>query len=105
MKKLIHEVIELDKQAQNEISLLKKEKEELFLAIKEMRTELTTQHKKAINNEIAQIEKDAKELFDKRIAEIEAKAKNKETKIQAYYDEHKAEWIADLLAFISNSKE
>ncbi|HLT00201.1 MAG TPA: hypothetical protein VK005_01775, partial [Acholeplasma sp.] len=78
---------------------------ELFLAIKEMRTELTAQHKKALNSEIEQIEKDAKALFDKRISEIEAKAKNKESNIQAYYDEHKSEWIADLLAFISDSKE
>lgn len=105
MKKLIQEVIELDKQAQTKISLLKKEKEELFLAIKEMRQTMTKAHKKSLEAEIKRIEEEAQARYEARLKDIEYKAANKTANIEKYYAEHKDAWLADLLEFISSSKE
>ncbi len=100
MKKLIHEVIELDKQAQAEISLLKKEKEELFLAFKAMKKELTDKYKKDIDMQTAQLEKDADQLFLERLKAYEEKTALKEKNIQVQYEKNKDIWLKELMDFI-----
>lgn len=97
MKELIHEVIELDKQAQAKILKLKKEKEELFSAFKSMKDELTQIQQQAIIVEKAQLEASIKSEYDALMEEAKKKALAKEKRISAYYEAHKKEWLDKLL--------
>lgn len=100
MKTLIHEVIHLDQQARLEIEALKKEKEELFTAFKQMKAELKAQHLLEIEQQTKQLEMDAQILFEERLVQYQAKTTIRETNILKQYESHKDAWVKELMDFI-----
>ncbi|CDR30390.1 Uncharacterised protein [Acholeplasma oculi] len=100
MKKLIHEVIKLDQQAQEQILKLKKEKEELFLSFKQMKQELTEKNRLEILEQTKVLEADAKILFEERILAYQEKTHIKEKNILDQYEKNKEVWINDLMKYI-----
>jgi 5-methylcytosine-specific restriction endonuclease McrBC GTP-binding regulatory subunit McrB len=100
MKTLIREVIKLDQQARQKIEALKKEKEEISIAFKEMKADLKAQQKLEIDAQTKQLEIDAQALFEERLTQYQQKTTIKETSILEQYEANKDQWLKDLMDFI-----
>ncbi len=100
MKTLIREVIKLDQQARQKIEALKKEREEISSAFKEMKADLKAQQKIEIEAQAKQLEIDAQTLFEERLAQYQQKTNIKEASILQQYEANKDQWLKDLMVFI-----
>src|SRR5690554_3271460 len=100
MKTLIREVLQLDQQARLEIEGLRKEKEELSNAFKEMKAELKKQQKLELEKQTKQLEIDAQKLFEERLAQYQEKTSIKEDNILKQYEANKDAWLKDLMHFV-----
>jgi seryl-tRNA(Sec) selenium transferase len=100
MKTLIREVIKLDQQAIQKIEALKKEKEEISIAFKEMKADLQAHQKLEIEVQTKQLEIDAQALFEERLTQYQQKTTIKETSILEQFEANKDQWLKDLMDFI-----
>lgn len=96
MKELIKDIIKLDKDTQEEIILLQKEKDKVYDEITKLKEDLTN---KNIQDEKKQLE-ELNLKYEKEYEEYKKKLKqlNEERKkeIESLYNDKKIEWLNDL---------
>lgn len=99
MDELVEKIIALDKEGQNKISDLEKEKQELSKYIKAIRAKMSEEYSIKSKEQIAQLAKKVKEDYELKTKKITREAKSKEKNIVSYYEKHNELWIEQLIDF------
>lgn len=99
MDELVEKIIALDKEGQNKISDLEKEKQELSKYIKALRIKMSEEYAIKSKEQIAQVEQQIKSDYELRTKKITRDAKVKDKNIVSYYEKQNELWIEQLVDF------